>query len=151
MPNLATALKDEIRRLARKEIRKATGSTKQAVAKHRRDIALLKRQIESQQKEIAALKTREGRRAGQESVVEEPTDRSRFSARSVRSQRKRLKLSAEEFSRLIGVTPLTVYNWEHGRSRPRKAQMASLVAVRRIGRRAAVAQLDSLNGKKKKA
>ena len=45
MTNLATALKDEIRRLARKEIRAATGSMKGSSAQYRRDIANLKRQV----------------------------------------------------------------------------------------------------------
>jgi hypothetical protein len=41
MPNLAATLKDEIRRLAKKEIKAQTDSTKQAVAQYRRDIANL--------------------------------------------------------------------------------------------------------------
>ena len=44
MTNLATALKEEIRRLARKEIRAETLQTKRSSAQHRRDIAALKRQ-----------------------------------------------------------------------------------------------------------
>ena len=43
MPNIAAVLKDEIRRLAKKEIKAQVGSTKQAVAQYRRDIAELKR------------------------------------------------------------------------------------------------------------
>jgi hypothetical protein len=39
MSNLAVALKDEIRRLARKEIKTQTGATARAVAQYRREIA----------------------------------------------------------------------------------------------------------------
>ena len=38
MPNIAAVLKDEIRRLARKEIKAQVGTTKQAVVKYRSDI-----------------------------------------------------------------------------------------------------------------
>jgi hypothetical protein len=41
MPNIAVVLKDEIRRLAKREIRTNTSSTKGAVAQFRRDIAKL--------------------------------------------------------------------------------------------------------------
>lgn len=55
MSELATALKEEIRRLARKEIRAQTTSTKQAVAQYRREIATLKRQLREQEKKISFL------------------------------------------------------------------------------------------------
>ena len=45
MPNLAAVLKDEIRRLAKREIKSNTSSTKGAVAQFRRDIARLKREM----------------------------------------------------------------------------------------------------------
>ena len=67
----------------------------------------------------------------------------RYSARSVRAQRKRLGISAEDYGRLIGVSGLTIYNWEHGKARPRKAQLAALIAVRGIGKREAVKQLQT--------
>ena len=45
MANLAATLKEEVQRLARKEIKAQTGTTKQAVAQYRREIAKLKRQF----------------------------------------------------------------------------------------------------------
>ena len=55
MSNLAATLKDEIQRLARKEIKAQTGTTKQAVAQYRREIAALKRQMREQEKKISFL------------------------------------------------------------------------------------------------
>jgi hypothetical protein len=43
MPNIAAVLKDEIRRLAKKEIKAQVGTTKQAVVRYRSEIASLKR------------------------------------------------------------------------------------------------------------
>ena len=56
MPNLATALKEEIRRLARKEIKAMVGTTQKAVAQYRRDIAALKRQLGQQEKNVNKLR-----------------------------------------------------------------------------------------------
>ena len=128
MPNIATVLKEEIRRLAKREIRLATGSTKQAVVQFRRDIAKLKRLVQGQQKEITFLKAQERKRLGQPPAKDEDDlEGVRHSARSVRAQRKRLKLSAADFGKVVGVSGLTVYNWEHGNGRPRKERLAALV------------------------
>jgi DNA-binding transcriptional regulator YiaG len=142
MPNIAAVLRDEIRRLARKEVKTSTGAVKQAVVQHRREIAKLKQEIKSQQKKITALMARSEKRAESPVAEDEATMGNRFSARSVRAQRKRLELSAEQYGRLVGVSGLTIYNWEHGKSRPRKAQLVSLFAVRGIGKREAKKRLE---------
>jgi DNA-binding transcriptional regulator YiaG len=149
MPNIAAVLKDEIRRLAKKEIKAEIGTTKNAVVQYRKDIAKLKRLVQAQQKEISFLKAQEQKRLGQQPSTEEPIDNVRFSARSVKAQRNRLKLSAEDYGKLVGVSTLTIYSWEQGKSRPRKAQLARLVAVRGIGKREALAKLEVLKGKKR--
>lgn len=148
MPDIASALKDEIRRLARKEIKAETNKTRLAVVQYRRDIAQLKRQIGAQQREIARLKT-QGQSGGQEEPAEaDELDGVRFSARSVRAQRRRLGLSAADYGRLVGVSGLTIYGWEKGTSRPRRAQLLSLVGVRGIGKREALSRLEALMGEK---
>lgn len=136
MPDIATALKEEIRRLARKEIRAQTETTLRAAKQHRREIAQLKRQLEQQEKKISALQS-QGRKPVAAAVPAEADmpEGVRFSARSVRAQRKRLKVSAEQFAKLLGVSMQTVYAWEQGRARPRQAQLALLVAARSLGRR----------------
>ncbi len=143
MPNLAVTLRDEIRRLARKEVRPELDFARRASARHRRDIAQLKRLLQAQDRRIKALQSRlerlEGRpQAGAKGTVEGY----RFSPRSVRSQRKRLHLSAEEYGRLIGVSAQTIYHWEQGKARPQKAQFQALVEVRGIGRREAARRLQ---------
>lgn len=142
MPNFAAALKLEIRRLARKEIKAEIDPTKQSLARHRREINELKHTIRTQAREIARLRAQEGNASGQPQT-DEPEEKIRFSSRSVRAQRSRLGLSAADYGKLIGVSGLTIYNWEHGKSRPRRAQLDQLVAVRGIGKREAHARLDA--------
>jgi DNA-binding transcriptional regulator YiaG len=147
MPNIASVLKEEIRRLAKKEVKAQVGTTKRAVVQYRRDIANLKRQLGQQEKEITLLKKR-AQQQGQPLVQEESSETIRFSARSVKAQRSRLSLSATDYGKLVGVSGLTIYNWEHGTSRPRKAQLAALVAVRGIGKREALTKLAEVTPKK---
>ncbi|MEX0610728.1 MAG: helix-turn-helix transcriptional regulator [Pirellulales bacterium] len=143
MTSLAIALKDEIRRLARKEIKQHTGATAQAVARYRREIAQLKRQTRELEKKIAFLETQERKRLD-EKPRHDVDQAARFSARSVKAQRRRTGLSATDYARLVGVSALTIYNWEHGKTRPRQEQLAALVALRSIGKREAQAKLELL-------
>ncbi len=144
MPDLAATLRAEISRLARKEIRKQMTSTQKTVAQYRRDIAQLKRQVEAHERKIATLEAHERQRMARSQAAEEPAEGARFSTRSVKAQRRRLKLSAEQFGKLLGVSAQTIYNWEQGRTRPGKAQFASLVALREIGRKEALRRLRLL-------
>lgn len=149
MPNFAVALKEEIARLARKEIKSQVGKTQKAVAHYRREIAALKRELKSQAKRIESLvaskRSASANGSSHGSAAEQMEDEMRFSARSVKAQRSRLGLSAKDYGALVGVTGLTIYNWEQGKSRPRRSQFAQLVAVRGIGKREANARLAVLN------
>jgi DNA-binding transcriptional regulator YiaG len=149
MPNFAAALKAEIQRLARKEVKSQVSPTRQIVARYRREIAALKRQLAEQQKGMKRLLAQKSDLPTVAAGTNGHAEDVRFSAKSVRSQRSRLGLSAKDYGRLVGVSLLTIYNWEQGKSRPRKAQMDALVAVRGIGKREALARLAQLNGKRK--
>jgi DNA-binding transcriptional regulator YiaG len=144
MQNFAAALKDEIRRLARKEIRAQVSAMKRAVGQYRHDIARIKRQLAACQRQLARVSTG-SRAADKESESADATlpPRNRFSSRSVRAQRRRLRLSAADFGRLVGVSGQTIYQWEQGKSRPRRSQFAALVALRSTRRRDALARLGT--------
>jgi DNA-binding transcriptional regulator YiaG len=147
MSTFAIAFKDHVRRLARKEIKGSTGALRRSSAQHRRDIAALKRVIAAVRKELA----RETRQAPSEGVKASanPMDGFRFSARSVRAQRKRLGLSAADFGRLVGASTLTIYHWEHGKARPRPSRLAGFMAIREIGKREALKRLEEMKPKRK--
>jgi DNA-binding transcriptional regulator YiaG len=97
------------------------------------------------------LEAQERRRLEEPEAAEDVTERVRFSARSVKAQRKRAGLSAAEYGKLVGVSAVTIYNWEQGKSRPREEQLASLVALRGLGKREARAKLELLKAAEEKA
>lgn len=143
MANLNSVLNERIARIARKEIKSGTGSTRRLAVQHRRDLAALKRQIQDLTRRLAFVETQAKRTIAQE-PSKQLAEGARFSPRSVRAQRNRLGLSAEKFGKLLGVTGLTVYSWEAGKFRPRKEQLAKLVAVRKMGKREANKRLEMM-------
>jgi len=142
MANIATYLKAEISRIARKEIRADNKALKASTAKHRSEIAALKHKI-------AALETLTKRVT---KVSAKPTEKAsgedsnsrRFSAKGFGSMRKRLGLTAAELARLIGVSAQSVYKWEEGKNRPRAAQIEVIAQVRGLDKKAAAAKLQEL-------
>ena len=145
MPNLSTVLRDEISRLARKEIRKEMAVTVKASAQHRRDIAALKRQVQEQARTIVFLQRQEKKRIGTK-PPETLAKGAKFSPQSVKAHRQRLGLSAENYAKLVGVSGLSIYMWESGKTRPRDQQIAALVAVRGLGKREAMKRLEMMEG-----
>lgn len=144
MTNLALSLKTEISRLARKEIRSEIADLKKASAQQRAHIASLRRQIESLER--AVKKASKAQRAG--AAPSEPNGSGvgdgaslRFRASGLASHRSRLGLSAADFGKLIGVSGQSVYKWEAGEVKPRRAQLEAIAAVRKMGRREALARL----------
>src|SRR5450759_2354206 len=120
MPNIAVTFRQEITRLARKEIRRETQILRKASAQYRRLIAELKRETKKLQSDVFRFAL-QGSSAPQ--VLEADSGKVRFSAKSVIAQLKRLGLSAADYGKLVGVTGHTIYKWEHGSSRPRQAQI----------------------------
>jgi DNA-binding transcriptional regulator YiaG len=144
MPNLATALKTEIARIAKKELRGDIEALKKASASYRREIAALKRRNADLERQLKqAVKG-----ASRSPVTSEETNSEerqlRFSPARLASQRQRLGLSAADFAKLIGVSSLSVYKWEKGQARPRRAQLEGIASVRGIGKREALARLEQL-------
>ncbi len=145
MPNFNAAFKAEVSRLARKELRTEVGATKKAAAQLRHDVAALKRQAAALEKKVAFLAKQEGRRLTAAPSGKAPKG-TRFSPKWVKSDRKRLGVSAKDYGRLVGVSSLTIYNWEGGKSKPREKQLAAWAAVRGMGKRDAMRRLEVLEG-----
>lgn len=142
MPNIASAFRAEIARVARKEVKAETSVLKTASSRARSDIAALKREVTALQKQLRRLS--EGGLPIQGGVKDKAADsnvRHRFSASGLASQRKRLGLSAEAMGKLIGVSGLSIYHWEGGKSRPREKYLPAIAALKKLGRKTAAAVL----------
>jgi DNA-binding transcriptional regulator YiaG len=145
MPNLAATLRDEIRRLARKELRTHRVSTVAAASDHRRMIAQLKRQVRDLQKAVAFLERQEKTRLARKPSPAQ-AEGARFSSKGLASHRSKAGLSARDYGRLLGVSGLTIYNWESGKTRPKAEHLAAVVDLRKVGKREALRRLALLGG-----
>ena len=152
MPNIATLLKSEITRLARREVRAEVARLQKASSGYRSEIAALKRRLADLERQLARASKGTSRAAA---AVPAPADdgdgdgdaaKGRFSAKSMRSQRKRLGLSAAEVGLLVGSSSQSVYNWEEGKIRPQARHLHAIFALRGMGRREAQAKLAALAG-----
>jgi DNA-binding transcriptional regulator YiaG len=153
MPNIAAALKAEISRVARKEIRSETEQLKKAVSSARSEISSLKKDLRELTKALKAVQRGQtlGHTRGQTATAGQaakaaPQDEGRqlrFSPTRLAAQRQKLGLTVANMAKLLGVSSVTLYKWESGQSRPRRAQLESIAAVRGIGKREALARLES--------
>jgi DNA-binding transcriptional regulator YiaG len=198
MANFASALKDEISRIARREIRQQTAGAIKSVAQCEREIAALKRQVQELQLKLssaraqaapkpAASKKSENKPAASKKAASKPAEsgtaasgtaasgkaasskaasseavpkgkstkaasaapakksiRTRFSAKGLKATRERLGLSADNFGKLVGVSGLSIYNWEQGKARPRESSVEALLKIKGLGKREAANRLQTL-------
>jgi DNA-binding transcriptional regulator YiaG len=139
--NLAAALKEEITRLVRKELRQETESLKHAASKHRSEIAALKRRVSDLEKSLARA-SKAPRTAP--ALAGDDSKAVRFSAPGLRKLRDRLDLSAHQLGLLLEVSPQSIYNWESGTIRPRPEQVRAIASVRALGKREIAARLSAI-------
>jgi len=142
MPNIASVLKEEIARVARKQQRTEIAQLKKTVAQYRGQIAQLRRRLQALEQQVRRLGRSGGGRAS--AAVQEGEDKGpslRFSAKGLAAQRRRLGLSAANVAKILGVSALSVYKWESGKTRPRARQLEAIAQLRRMGKREAMAKL----------
>jgi DNA-binding transcriptional regulator YiaG len=143
MPDIASILKKEIARVARKELRRECAALKKASTGYRSEIAALKRRVAEMERQLRAgarSTPAKAPAANDESIPEGI----RFSAKGLTAHRKRLGLSAGELGLLLGVSTQTIYNWESGKARPNRKLLPSLVALRTVGKRETLAHLEEV-------
>lgn len=148
MPDIGKVLKDEIRRLARKELRAATGALvdenralKRSVSDLKKRVAQLERANSRISKHVSATQAKETQGA-----AEEAAPRARISSRTIVALREKLGLTQAEFGALVGVSGQSVYQWERkgGRLRLRHATRAAVLEAKQMGRREAHRRLEEL-------
>jgi len=135
MPNIAQVLKEEISRLARKEVRAACDPL-------RKQVRSLRDKVKQQQSVVARLEKDLSKAAAQSSDTraslyapkeKETKTRARATPASIRRHRHRLGLSQADLGKLLGVSTNTVVRWEAGSSRPRAQHRGALLKLREVG------------------
>jgi DNA-binding transcriptional regulator YiaG len=141
MPNIASVLKSEITRIARKEIRAEVEGLKKAVSSHRSEIAALKRRAQSLEQELRRLDKSLPKKAPP--ATAESSAPVRFSPKDLASQRQRLALTIDGCALLLGTAGKSIYRWETGKARPRETYWPSIAALRTLSKAQAAEILAS--------
>jgi DNA-binding transcriptional regulator YiaG len=148
MSSIATVIKSEIIRLARRQLRAEIEPLKKQRTQQRQAIAALREEVASLRREMSTLKS--GAAKAQQVAATSgdaganPAEGRRFSPTRLRQMRERLGLSRREVGLLIGTTEQSLYNWESGSARPRPLMIAALAQVREGGKREAMKKLAEL-------
>ena len=143
MPNVASVLKSEITRVARKEIRGETVPLKKAVSAYRTEIAALKRRAQTLEQALKRLSKVHMPGTDRHPVMEDSKG-VRFSAKSLASNRRRLGLTAAQCGLLLDASDQSVHNWESGKTRPLAKHLPAIVALRGMSKKDAAARLETL-------
>jgi DNA-binding transcriptional regulator YiaG len=133
MGKLEGIIKDEIIRLAKREmrmkfvpLRRDVRSLKLTVSQLRKSVSGLQRFVSQQERQVSPKPVPE--------VTPEDMKKARFSPRLIKTLRKHLGVSQREMAKLAGVTVGAVFKWEKGKFEPKDDKKKILVGLRKLGR-----------------
>ena len=151
MSNIAKALKAEISRVSRKEAKNATGPIAKANIDLKKNVADLKKRLDALEKENKRLLA--GVKKDKPVLAPGPLEeakKARITSTTIRSLRKRLRLSQAEFAKLTGVTTHMVYLWENkeGPLNLREKSKTAILSIKGMASREAKEKLANAEEKK---
>ncbi|KQZ39653.1 hypothetical protein [Duganella sp. Root1480D1] len=142
MTDLAHALKTEISRLARKELRAQLEPLKKSAAQSKAQVAVLREEVSALKRQLRALE-KQTRRSPYNSDDVPKASRQRFTAKGFATMRSRLGLSYGEMGRLVGASDQSVRKWEDGEAIPRMKFQQAIFGLRGVGKRAIAEHLGA--------
>ena len=130
MPDFKLTFQEEVRRLARKEVKAAS----ETLAAQQKTIRELTKRIDALEKKQAAAAVPA---VAESKPADVPTDtrKARFSPKTIQKFRKKYGISQKAVAAILGVTVFAVSHWELGKNRPRPNQVAAISALTKLGKR----------------
>ena len=141
MPDLGKALREEMSRVAGRELRSALNPLNDQIRSLEREVTALRSQIGAPG---TAAKS-SGKPSGNAKAAAQTQTAIRITPASIKKHRKRLRLSQAQMGKLLGVSAITILNWEQGKSKPRAANREAIAELRGMGRKDAELTLAGLS------
>ena len=151
MSNMQKIFAEEIRRLARKEIKAALApwiqqnkTLKQQLARQNQMIKMLSKNAaqSARTSPAAGLEDSQTAQTGKDASSGQSKSRKPiFRPAHLVAFRKKFSLSQKTLAKLLSVSLVSVTNWENGHSVPRMAMTAKINALRKMGKRKLTALL----------
>ena len=140
MPDIKQVLNDEIRRLARKEVKQAVLPLLKTLSEQKSVIRELRREIAGMKKSVPEEKPA----APVAGIVAADEKKCRLNAAGIIRIRTKMKLTQGEFGKLLGVSIHTVSMWELGKVSPRPNMKKMICQLRGIGKRELKKRLETV-------
>ena len=133
MPDFKQTFQEEVRRLARKELK----AFEAKINEQKKTINALQKRVNDLEKKqaVAPAAVSAAEKTPAVPVSENTGRKVRFSPKSLAKFRKKYSLSQKALAILLGVTPFTVSHWEIGKNRPRTVQIEAFSALTKLGKR----------------
>lgn len=140
MPTLAATLKQEVRRIAARELRKALRPLRR-VQRHVKNLRLASRghgrSLATLDRRVSRLRARVARAAAGAAAMKRRSKGPRVAPEAIRALRDRLRMTRLQFAKLLAVSPGSIFGWETGRTVPRGKSVSRILEVKKLGVRAA--------------
>lgn len=141
MSTLIAALKSEISRLARKELKAELLALRKAATSHRSEIAALKRQVKALSSALKSA-SRGSRRKADAASQDAVAPRIRFTAQRFAAWRAKMGITQAQTAQLVEASALSVFKWESEKASPRNAQLQRIAVVMKLGKRELLKKLQ---------
>ena len=132
MPDFKLSFQEEVRRLARKEVKAAS----ETLAAQQKTIRELTKRIDAlEKKQAAATPVAPKDDKTEELLAPAKSVKARFSPKTIQKFRKKYGISQKAVAAILGVTVFAVSHWELGKNRPRATQVSAISALTKLGKR----------------
>lgn len=143
MPDLGKALREEMSRVAGRELRNALSPLNEQIRNLEQEVSALRSQLGGEQGTAAKSSGKPSGNAP--AAAKAQTAAIRITPASIKKHRKRLRLSQAQMGKLLRVSAITILNWEQGKSKPRAANREAIAELRGMGRKDAELTLAGLS------
>lgn len=146
MPNFAQALKQEISRIARKEVRDDIAALRKASTAYRSEIASLKRAVKDLSVQLRSTRKAIARTApivAEDKATGRPGRKRTFNAERLKAKRQSLGMSQAQMAQLLGISTLSLWKWESGQVTPRTSMLDQYFVAMDMGKREAWKALET--------
>ena len=133
MAKIDDAVRDLILYHSKRTAKEVVGDLPSKVRDLSRDVRALQKTVEKLARNVGQLLEAKQQAAPVTPAAGEEVEKARFSKRTLPALRKRFVLTQQDAAKLLEVSAITVGAWEAGRSKPRGANLAKIVALRSMG------------------
>lgn len=150
MANIGQVLKEEIARIAKKEVKTGTALLRKDTIRLKKDVADLKRRLTGLERDNRLL-MKQAAKAKAIEETEKPSSkelhRMRVTGSMIIKLREKLGLTQNTLGKLLGISGQSVYQYEtvEGNLRLRDKTKAALSLVRQMGKRDAQIKLEEMD------